>query len=80
MDLEIIMLSEINQTREDKYLFSITCGLLSEIGKKVEHKVERLLCGEKKGEMEDNAKEMQNILCFLSSGDYTFKYIHIYVT
>lgn len=41
--------------------------------------MEGLLCGEKKGETKNNGEEMQNISCFLSSGEYTFKYIHICV-
>lgn len=49
VDLEIIMLSEINQTREDKYLFSITCGLLSETGKKVEQESGRASMWRKEG-------------------------------
>lgn len=49
VDLEIITLSEINQTREDKFLFSITCGLLSETGMNVEHGSGRATMWRKEG-------------------------------
>lgn len=49
VDLEIITLSEINQTWEDKYLCSSTCGLLSEIGMKVGHESGRATMWRKEG-------------------------------
>lgn len=79
VDLEIITLSEINQTREDKYLFSITCGLLSETGMKVEHESGRAYYVEKRRGRQKIIGKKCKIFHVFSHLENIHLNIHLYV-